>query len=110
MSKLNSIDTNISETDFTDKIYNVRGQKVMIDFELAEIYGYRTKAFNQQVKRNIEKFEGEDFMFQLTYEEVEELSRSQIVTLNKGVSRGSNIKYKPYCFTEQGVYMLMTVL
>ncbi len=82
----------------------------MLDFELAEIYGYTTKAFNQQVKRNIEKFEGEDFMFQLTDNEVEEFSRSQNVTLNKNTGRGSNIKYKPYCFTEQGTYMLMTVL
>ena len=81
----------------------------MLDFELAEIYGYETKAFNQQVKRNIEKFD-EDFMFQLTDEEVFELSRSQNVTLNKSAGRGSNIKYNPHVFTEQGIYMLMTVL
>ena len=81
----------------------------MLDFELAEIYGYETRAFNQQVKRNNEKFD-EDFMFQLTDEEVDELSRSQNVTLNKGTGRGSNIKYNPYAFTEQGIYMLMTVL
>ncbi len=65
---------------------------------------------NRQVKNNIEKFEGEDFMFQLTDEEVDELSRSQNVTLNKGTGRGSNIKYNPYAFTEQGIYMLMTAL
>ncbi len=88
----------ISEENLADKIYNIRGQKVMLDFELAKIYGYNTKAFNQQVKRNIEKFEGDDFMFQLTDEEVEKLSRSHFVTLKTG--RGSNIKYKPYCFTE----------
>ena len=81
----------------------------MLDFELAEIYGYETRAFNQQVKRNNEKFD-EDFMFQLTDEEMDELSRSKNVTLNKGTGRGSNIKYKPYAFTEQGIYMLMTVL
>ena len=91
------------------KIYIIRGQKVMLDFELAEIYGYETKAFNQQVKRNIEKFD-EDFMFRLTDEEVSELSRSQNVTLNKSAGRGSNIKYNPHAFTEQGIYMLMTVL
>ena len=54
---------------WTKKIYIIRGQKVMLDFELAEIYGYETKAFNQQVKRTIEKFD-EDFMFRLTDEEV----------------------------------------
>ena len=99
----------ISHESLVKKIYIIRGQKVMLDFELAEIYGYETKAFNQQVKRNIEKFD-EDFMFRLTDEEVSELSRSQNATLNKGTGRGSNIKYKPYAFTEQGIYMLMTVL
>lgn len=99
----------IDESTIKSKIYYIRNQKVMLDFELAEIYGYETRAFNQQVKRNNEKFD-EDFIFQLTDEEVEELSRSQIVTLNKGTGRGSNIKYKPYAFTEQGIYMLMTVL
>ena len=99
----------IDETTIKSKIYYIRNQKVMLDFELAEIYGYETRAFNQQVKRNNEKFD-EDFMFQLTDEEVGELSRSQNVTLNKGTGRGSNIKYNPYAFTEQGIYMLMTVL
>ena len=82
----------------------------MLDFELAEIYGYETKKFNKQVKNNIEKFEGEDFMFQLTAQEIEELSKCKNVTLNRGSGRGSNIKYNPYVFTEQGIYMLMTVL
>ena len=99
----------VSHESLVKKIYIIRGQKVMLDFELAEIYGYETKRFNEQVKRNIEKFD-EDFMFQLTDEEVSELSRSQNATLNKGTGRGSNIKYKPYAFTEQGIYMLMTVL
>ena len=99
----------IDETTIKSKIHYIRNQKVMLDFELAEIYGYETRAFNQQVKRNNEKFD-EDFMFQLTDEEVDELSRSQNVTLNKGTGRGSNIKYNPYAFTEQGIYMLMTVL
>ena len=90
-------------------IYIVRGQKVMLDIDLAKIYGYSTKAFNQQVKNNIEKFE-EDFMFLLTDEEVKELSRSKILTLNNESGRGHNIKYNPHAFTESGLYMLMTVL
>lgn len=91
-------------------IYVIRGQKVMLDVDLAKIYGYETKAFNQQVKRNIEKFD-DDFMFQLTKEESEKYLRSQNVTLNKsGNLQGQHIKYLPYAFTEQGIYMLMTVL
>lgn len=80
----------------------------MLDSDLAEIYGYETKNFKRQVKNNIAKFVGDDFMFELNDEEVENLSRCKNFTLNVG--RGSNIKYKPYVFTEQGVYMLMTVL
>ena len=99
----------INEDTIKNKIYCIRNQKIMLDFDLAEIYGYETRAFNQQVKRNYEKFD-DDFMFQLTDEEVYKLSRSQNVTLNKGTGRGSNIKYNPYAFTEQGIYMLMTVL
>ena len=99
----------IDETTIKSKIYYIRNQKIMLDFELAEIYGYSTKRFNEQVKRNNEKFD-DDFMFQLTDEEISGLSRSQNATLNKGTGRGSNIKYNPYAFTEQGIYMLMTVL
>ena len=80
----------------------------MLDLDLEEIYGYETKNFKRQVKNNIAKFEGDDFMFELNDVEVENLSRCKNFTLNMG--RGSNIKYKPYVFTEQGVYMLMTVL
>ncbi len=91
-------------------IYVIRDQKVMLDVDLAKIYGYETKAFNQQVKRNIGKFD-DDFMFQLTKEESEKYLRSQNVTLNKsGNLQGQHIKYLPYAFTEQGIYMLMTVL
>ena len=100
----------VDDKTIQEKIYFIRGQKVMLDSDLAEIYGYETKMFNRQVKRNIEKFEGDDFMFQLTDEEVYELSRYHFGTLNNGQGRGSNIKYKPYAFTEQGIYMLMTVL
>ena len=100
----------VSEEMLQDKIYIVRGQKVMLDFELAEIYGYETKNFNRQVKNNSAKFEGDDFMFQLTEEELKEVSRCKNFTLNRGVGRGSNVKYNPYAFTEQGIYMLMTVL
>ncbi len=74
----------------------------MIDSDLAEIYGYETKNFKRQVKNNIEKFLGDDFMFELNDEEVEKISRCKNFTLNTG--RGSNIKYKPYVFTEQGIY------
>ena len=83
----------------------------MLDYDLAEIYGYEVKALNQQVKRNIDRFP-EDFMFQLKKEEIpEEFSKSQIVTLNeRGDKRGTNIKKMPYAFTEQGIYMLATVL
>ena len=86
-------------------IHVIRGQQVMLDFDLAEIYGYSTKAFNQQVKNNIERFD-EDFRFQLTKNEVDEYLRSKFLTLEQG----KYSKYLPYAFTEQGIYMLMTVL
>ncbi len=100
----------VSEETLQDKIYIIRGQKVMLDADLAEIYGYETKNFNRQVKNNQSKFEGDDFMFQLSEQEVEELSRCKNFTLKKTGGRGSNIKYLPFAFTEQGIYMLMTVL
>lgn len=95
------------EDGLRSKIHTIRGIQVMLDFDLAKIYGYETKNFNRQVKNNIERFD-EDFRFQLTNDEVAELSRCKNFTLNTG--RGSNIKYNPYAFTEQGIYMLMTVL
>ncbi len=100
----------IDSNKIKDLIYTIRGKQVMLDFELAELYGYETKNFNRQVKNNIEKFEGDDFMFRVTEEEMAELSRCKKFTLNRGTGRGSNIKYNPYAFTEQGIYMLMTVL
>ena len=72
----------ITEQSLQDKIYTIRGQKVMLDVDLAVIYGYETKNFNRQVKNNQQKFEGDDFMFQLSDEEVEELSRCKNFTLN----------------------------
>ncbi len=103
----------IDERTIRDKIYEIRGVKVMLDFELAQIYGYETKNFNRQVKNNAVKFEGDEFMFRLTRSEVDDLVRcknftSRVETLFKGQSGGS--RYLPYAFTEQGVYMLMTVL
>lgn len=131
-----------------NKIYVIRGQKVMLDYDLAEIYGYTTKAFNQQIARNSDKFDGEDFMFRLTKEEY--FLRSHFVTSNYGgginlrsqnvtasCESGTNLESQnvissyrgeaslrsqnvisswggarsmPYAFTEQGIYMLMTVL
>ena len=102
--------TIVDEHTIQDKIYEVRGVKIMLDFELAEIYGYETKYLNRQVKNNAARFEGDEFMFRLTREELEELSRCKNFTTiqSKGVKGGS--PYLPYAFTEQGVYMLMTVL
>ena len=93
------------------RVYFIRGQQVMLDCDLAELYGYEVKTLNQQVKRNVDRFP-EDFMFQLNKEEIpEDFSKSQIVTLNeKGDKRGTNVKKMPYAFTEQGIYMLATVL
>lgn len=100
-------------------IHVVRNQKTMMDSDLAEMYGVETKALNQAVKRNLDRFP-EDFMFQLTLEEWEGLKaeyeeqkeqdflRSQDVTLEDG--RGRHRKYLPYVFTEQGVAMLSSVL
>ena len=87
------------------KILFLRGEKVMLDRDLANLYRVSTKVLNQAVKRNLKRFP-EDFMFQLNAEEAAELSRSQFVTLK----RGQNIKYRPYVFTEQGVAMLSSVL
>jgi hypothetical protein len=118
--------------DFSKLIYVIRGVKVMLDADLAAIYGYTTKAFNQQVKNNVEKFDY-DFRFQLTKEEYENLLRSKILTskfhptncesskseesivlrsknLTSNLGKQGGRQYLPYVFTEQGIYMLMTVL
>ena len=85
-------------------IYEIRGQKVLLDRDLARLYGVETKVLNQAVKRNIKRFP-EDFMFPLTFDEC---LRSQIVTLN--MKQGHHLKYMPHAFTEQGVAMLSSVL
>jgi phage regulator Rha-like protein len=85
-------------------IFLIRGQKVMLDHDLAKLYGVETKTLNQAVKRNTKRFP-HDFMFQLNFQEVSG-SRSQFVTLK----RGQNIKYRPYAFTEHGILMLSSVL
>ena len=115
-----------------NRIYEIRGERVMLDFDLAQLYEVETKVLNQAVKRNIKRFP-EDFMFQLTKEEFEALRfqietlenadsiRSQIVTLENNTSlrsqfaslktgRGKHSKYAPYAFTEQGVAMLSGIL
>ena len=94
-----------------NRVYIIRGQQVMLDYDLAEIYGYEVKRLNEQVKRNITRFP-EDFMFQLTKDEIpEDYLKSQIATLNEnGNKRGLHIKKLPFVFTEQGIYMLATVL
>ena len=109
MNEIKNTMIEISKDIIENKIYIIRNQKIMLDSDLAEIYGYETKNLNRQVKNNIEKFEGEDFMFRLTTQEVKELSRCKNFTLNN-IGQGNNIKYNPYAFTEQGIYMLMTVL
>ena len=93
------------------RILTIRNQQVMIDRDIAELYGVETRRLNEQVKRNSERFP-EEFCFQLTKEETESISsKSQIATLNvSGNLRGSNIKKMPFAFTEQGVAMLSTVL
>ncbi len=133
MKKVVAAATNIGEVDVSAKsefslidenmlksrIYTIRGLKVMLDADLAEIYGYSTKAFNRQVKNNIEKFD-EDFRFQLTKEEYYEILRCKNCTLEftetylelkeMTLKQGKYTKYLPFAFTEQGIYMLMTVL
>ena len=112
----------IDEDLLKSRIYTIRGVKVMLDADLAEIYGYSTKRFNEQVKNNIEKFD-EDFRFRLNSEEFEilrcknctssdgdKLEPQKILRSKKSASSWGGARYAPYAFTEQGIYMLMTVL
>lgn len=91
--------------EIRNMIFELRGQRVMLDHDLAELYGVETKQLKRAVNRNIERFEGEDFMFQLSKEEA---LRCQFGTLKLG--RGQHFKYMPYAFTELGVAMLSSVL
>ena len=93
-----------AEEAIINKIYLIRGRKVMVDYDLAEMYAVETKQLKRQVRRNSERFPA-DFMFELTQEEYESL-RSQNGTLK----RGEHSKYAPMAFTEQGVAMLSSVL
>jgi len=95
----------LAEESIISKIYLVRGRKVMLDRDLAELYGVETKVLKQAVRRNINRFPS-DFMFEMTTEELEDW-RSQFVT-SKEDRRG--LRYAPFCFTEQGVTMLSCVL
>ena len=90
------------------RIYYIRGEKVMFDRDIAELYGVKTKELNKAVKRNIERFP-DDFMFQLTKSESDLFLRFQNGTLKTDM-RGKHVKYLPYVFTEQGVAMLSAVL
>ena len=94
---------NMNSSVIQEKIFEIRGEKVMLDFDLASLYGVETKALNQAVKRNIERFPG-DFMFQLTENEYKNL-KSQIVTSSWG-----GVRKLPFAFTEHGVTMLAGVL
>ena len=99
----------LKQTAIESLIHEIRGQKVMLDFDLAELYQVETKRLKESVRRNIERFEGDDFMFELTFEEYNSLIislRSQIATSNE---RGGR-RHMPFAFTEQGVAMLSSVL
>lgn len=103
MSKNNKANLIARIEEIEEKIFVVRGQRVMLDGELAEIYQVETKALNQAVKRNLARFPS-DFMFQLSKTEFETM-RSQSVTASK-----RNIRFRPYVFTEHGAVMLATIL
>ena len=98
--------TNLISESIEESIYLIRGEKVMLDRDLAKLYGVLTGALNQAVRRNRERFP-EDFMFQLTSAEVAKLNLSQIVI---GSAKHRDPRYRPYAFTEQGVAMLSSVL
>ena len=94
----------ISSDEIKNRIYTIRGVQVMLDSDLAQIYGYETKRFNEQIKNNIERFP-EDLMFTLTSEEMQSLRSKKSASNGRG-----GLRYRPHVFTEQGIYMLMTVL
>ena len=94
----------LDERNLKDMIYEIRGQKVMLDYDLAKIYGYETRRFNEQVKNNIDKFP-DDFMFKLNSEEFKTILMSK-----KSTSSWGGTRKLPFAFTEQGIYMLMKLL
>jgi hypothetical protein len=99
-----------------NKIYEIRGRRVMLDRDLAELYGVETRVLNQAVRRNIERFEGDDFMFQLTRIEWETMSsqimrtKDEILKSQFVISSWGGIRKNPYAFTELGVAMLSSIL
>lgn len=98
--------------EIEEKIYVIRGQRVMLDSDLAEVYGVETRRLKEQVRRNLTRFP-KDFMFELSSDEIQGIGslRSQIATLNDGESkRGRHSKYAPFAFTEHGAVMLASVL
>ena len=95
----------LDENTIKDKMYFIRGKMVMIDSDLAKIYGYTTKAFNQQVQRNIERFD-DDFRFELSEEEYNYILRSQNVTSSLENNYGGR-RYLPYAFPEEGIYICL---
>lgn len=107
----------LTEESVESMVYDIRGKRVILDFDLARVYGYETRDFNNQIKHNIERFD-EDFRFQLSKEEWQEILKSNKSTssadlrLKKSTAKelSSKRRYNPYAFTEQGIYMLMTVL
>ena len=107
----------LTEESVESMVYEIRGKRVILDFDLARVYGYETRDFNNQIKHNIERFD-EDFRFQLSKEEWQEILKSNKSTssadlrLKKSTAKelSSKRRYNPYAFTEQGIYMLMTVL
>lgn len=96
----------VSQEQIEDSVLLMRGEKILLDANLADLYGVTTKALNQAVKRNRSRFP-DDFMFRLTAKETRELNRSQFVT---GSQKHRDPRYPPYAFTEQGVAMLSSVL
>lgn len=110
--KIKSTEIIISDTQIIEKIYIIRGQKVMLDRDLAEMYKVETRVLNQSVKRNMKRFP-EDFMFQLTQEEFDLLKSQNVlisqIVISKQETRGG-VQKLPYAFTEQGVAMLSSVL
>ena len=93
----------IDDLSIRDKIHTIRGVKVMLDFDLAEIYGYKTRDFSLQIKHNSERFEGDDFSFVLSDKEFKNLMSK------KSTSSWGGRRKNPRAFTESGIYMLMTV-